>query len=52
MNAHHGPTRKKVRCMFIVLAMQAATRFSIKYICFTRKPPFVEETQRTDLRPA
>ncbi len=52
MNAFHVPAHNEVSDMFIVLAMQTATRFSIKYICFTRKPPFVEKTQRTDLRPA
>ncbi len=42
MNSPHGPMHKKVRCEFIVLLMQTATQFSIKYICLTRKPPFVE----------
>ncbi len=52
MNAVHGPTHNEVSDIFTALAMQTATRFSIKFICFTRKPPFVEETQRTDLPPA
>ncbi len=52
MNTFYVPAHNEVSDLCIVLAMQTATRFSIKYICFTRKPPFVEKKQRTDLRPA